>query len=442
MIEAMRIRVQRFLQQRRLARNMLWMTLTQVSNRLLRILSTVVVARMLGPEVYGLAALVLAINEMVHVLSHGGISGKIIQASDEELERLRTSGYWVNWIVCATLTLIQIAAAVPMATFYANDALILPIIVLAFGYLLLPCATIQAALIIRENRLGAIARVELFQSVTDTLLTLLLALAGFGLWALVLPKLLVMPLWAWLIRKQHAWRIQGRPTVSGWRSIFRFGKHLILIDLLAALRNNIDYLIIGRLMGVEALGIYYFAFNAGLGLSQGLIRAATASLYPHLCELRGQSARLLARMTTSLRLIGTGIVPIIVLQAALAPFYVPLVFGQRWSDLGATPLLVILCLSALPRILSESCSQLLRAADLPHIDTQAQTAFTVFYTLALFMAAGFSLLSVAWTVFAVQCAFAPVFAVWTWQQIRRHNPTDATTSRSRVEPLSKHALEH
>ncbi|WP_458527030.1 oligosaccharide flippase family protein [Onishia taeanensis] len=401
----------------RLAGNLAWMATSQLGNRLLRILATVVVARMLGPEVYGLAALVLAINEMVHVLSHGGISGKLVQADDDELPRLRTSGYWLNWWLCGALTVVQVLAAFPMAAFYGNADLIAPIICLAFSYLVLPSATIQAALLMRDNRLGAIARVDMAQSIADTGLTLLLALSGAGLWALVLPKLLVVPVWAWLIRRQHPWRIQGRPTLAGWREILRFGKHLVWIDLLTALRNNIDYLIVGRLLGVEALGVYYFAFNAGLGLAQGLIRAATASLYPHLCELRDDLVAMRARLRRSLGLILACMVPIVLLQASLAPWYVPWVFGQKWAALGAIPILMLLSLSALPRLVSEAMSQWLRAGNRPELDTRAQTLFTLGYGLALAGATqlGLSqdgLIEVAAAVSLSQLLFAVALTGW------------------------------
>ncbi|MDO6563773.1 lipopolysaccharide biosynthesis protein [Amphritea sp. 1_MG-2023] len=414
-------RISRGFLDNRLARNLAWMAGTQMSNRLLRIITTITAARLLGPEVFGLAALVLATNEMVHVLSHGGISGKLIQASKHEVTGLSDSGYWLNWILCGSLTLLQIGAAYPIALFYDNPDLLLPIICLAFSYLLLPCGTIQAALLIRENRLKDIAKVDMSQSLADTLLTLILLLAGFGLWALVLPKLLVVPIWVIQVRRYHPWRITTTPTLRGWRTIVSFGKHLLWIDLLAALRNNIDYLIIGRFFGVEALGIYYFAFNAGLGISQGLLRAATTSLYPHLCELSQQTEQLLKRALRSTALIAIVLVPLILLQAIAAPYYVPIVFGEQWLERGAMPLLTLLCLSAIPRIVTESCSQLLRACNRPAADSRAQNLFTLGYIGALLLATNGDLINIAIAVLVSQLVFAPCFVLWCHQLLRQHS---------------------
>lgn len=417
MLSQLRRQLMAFLK-RRFVRNLLWMLYAQFGSRLLRIVCTIVVARMLAPDVYGLVALVLAINEMVHVLSHGGIAGKLIQAKEHELRVLCNTGYWLNWILCISLTILQISIAWPLAWFYDNHALVLPVILLASSYLILPFGTIHAAQLIRENRLNVIARVEITQSLVDTILTLFFVLVGCGLWALVLPKLLVVPLWALQVRKHHTWKPPKKIAFSKWHSIITFGKHLVWIDLLGALRNNIDYLIVGRVLGVEALGLYYFAFNAGLGLSQGLLRAATNSLYPHLCELRGQYNALIERMYSSLQGIVLTLSPLILLQAGLAYFYVPYIFGEKWQTLGAIPLISILCLSAIPRLFSECCSQLLRACNIPSADAKAQTLFTGFYALFIYLTAHLSLIYVAWAVLVSQLVFACLFLHWSWNLIR------------------------
>ncbi|MHC5831979.1 MAG: oligosaccharide flippase family protein, partial [Nostoc sp.] len=101
--------------------------------------------------------------------------------------------------------------------------------------------------------------------------------------------------------------------------------------------GNIDYLIIGRFLGINALGIYYFAFNAGLGISQNVINAFTSALFPHLCAARGDLKELKERYFSSLKFTAIIVVPLILLQSSLAPFYVPIVFGQKWVT--AVPIL-------------------------------------------------------------------------------------------------------
>ena len=71
------------------------------------------------------------------------------------------------------------------------------------------------------------------------------------------------------------------------------------IEVMTTLQANIDNLIVGSILGVEALGLYYFAFNAGLGVSLGLVNSFGTAVFPHLCEVRGNPAMLANRFAAA-----------------------------------------------------------------------------------------------------------------------------------------------
>jgi PST family polysaccharide transporter len=183
------------------------------------------------------------------------------------------------------------------------------------------------------------------------------------MWAIVLPKILVAPIWVYIITKNHPWRPTEKFTTNHWGDLMGFGKSVLGVELLNTLRGNLDYLIIGRFLSVEALGVYYFAFNAGLGISLGIITSIKAAILPHLCDVRDNLQEFKNRYYQSLKTIGLIIIPLVLLQSSLAPFYVPIVFGQRW--IPAIPILILICLSAIPRPFADSASQLLLAVNKP-----------------------------------------------------------------------------
>ena len=82
-----------------------------------------------------------------------GVSAKIIQADDENVEELSNSGYWLNWVIFLSLFVIQGLIAFPVAWFYHDNQLILPICVGGIPYLIWPWVAVKNALIQRENRL-------------------------------------------------------------------------------------------------------------------------------------------------------------------------------------------------------------------------------------------------------------------------------------------------
>jgi PST family polysaccharide transporter len=306
-----------------------------------------------------------------------------------------------------------------VASFYDNQRLILPIMLVGCTYLIYPLAMVQTALVRRENRLKIFSLTNLAQVVADNLLTGLLALLGFGMWAIVLPKLLVAPVWVGMMLHYQHWRPRPMFTLDRWQRILGFGSRILGVEMLNTFRENVDYLLIGRFIGMKALGVYYFAFNAGLGLSLSVINALAISLYSDLCLVSSQPQQLRQRFERNLITIAKVIVPLVVLQASLAPLYVPLVFGQKWVTAGAVPILVLICLSALSRPFANAASMLLRAVGLPQVDLIWNLAFTVVLTLGVVVGAGWGVLGVAAAVAVIHLGFQPVYLLLTRRLVFR-----------------------
>lgn len=185
----------RFVPKDRFIRNIGWMGVGEVGIRVSRLLATVLLARLLSPRDYGLAAIVLTSGELVRVFTRNGIGDKIVQADAEDVQEICQTAWSLNWLIGFTLFFVQIIGSFVIGSFYNDNALILPIIVVSFSYLIYPLSMVQTALVRRQNRLKFYSMTNLAAVVTDNLLTGIFALMGMGMWAIVLPKLLVAPVW-------------------------------------------------------------------------------------------------------------------------------------------------------------------------------------------------------------------------------------------------------
>jgi PST family polysaccharide transporter len=397
-------------------RNIGWLGGAELVNRIFRLGTTVTIARILNSYDYGVIAIVLTTNEFANVFTlRSGIGSKIIQAPEEDLDIICQTSYWLNWIVCGILFIFQCSVAFPVAWFYRNNQVILPICVMALVYLMLPVFAVQSALIQRDNRLKITAICNVTQSIISNTLTIILALLDLGMWAVVLPIVITTPVWIIINLRNHPWRPSKSFTLVQWQQIIRFAKNILGVELLNKLRANLDYLLIGRFLGVDALGVYYFAFNAGLGISMNVINTLTWSLYPHLCATRTDFYQLKKRYFGSLKSIVLIVLPLIILQSSLAPFYVPIVFGQKW--IPAIPILILICLSALPRPFAESASMLLNAVDKSHINLYWNLIFTVIFTIALLTAVKWGIFWVAASVLISHLLAMPIFTFWASRHI-------------------------
>ena len=393
----------------RFVRNLGSMGGAQLAIRISRLVTTVILARLLSPTDYGLAAIVLTVYELVALFTRNGISAKVVQARPDEVASVAQTAYTLTWIVCGALVVAQALLAMPIAWFYGKPDLALPIALMGLIYLATPLCNIQGAFIQREGRVGRIALTGAIQVITDNLLTAVLAACGLGMWAIILPKLLVAPIWVIGLRSGHAWRPARGWSLAGWRDIARFSRSVIGVEAMTTLQANIDNLIVGSMLGVEALGLYYVAFNAGLGITLGLVNAFGVAVYPHLCEVRSEPAALTQRYRRSTRTLGMLIVPLILLQVVLAPIYVPIVFGAHWTP--AIPVLMLICLSALPRPFSVACSQLLKAVGRPDIELRWQSALTVMLVAGLLIGATQGIVGVAVAVLVVQAVMLTAYVL-------------------------------
>jgi teichuronic acid exporter len=403
----------------RFIRNIGWMGISELVIRVFRLGTTVILARFLSPEDYGLAAIVLTTHEFIRVFTRNGISDKIVQADASEVEEICRTAYGLNWLIASGLFTVQCLVAFIIAQVYNNPNLVLPICLIAVTYLIYPLASIQTALIRRENQLKILALIFSVQVSVDNILTAILALYGWGMWAIVLPKFLVAPIWIVMSFKYHPWRMTRSFSLTKWRNITSFSTQILGVELLTTFRENIDYLLIGRFVGLQALGVYYFAFNAGLGISLGLIHSIQFSLFSDLCDLKSKFTFCAHQYTQSLRKIAVMIFPLVLLQSSLAPFYVPLIFGHKWIERGAIPVLIVICCSALSRPFADAASLMFRAFGRPQIELRWNILFTVCLTVAIWVGTHWGILGAAIAVMLTHLLLQPLYTWWATRQVLR-----------------------
>ncbi|MEL7333279.1 MAG: oligosaccharide flippase family protein, partial [Cyanobacteria bacterium J06560_2] len=317
----------------RLSRNLGWLGLGQVFMRVSRLGTTVVLARLFSQYDYGLISIVYTAQSFAQVFTMGslggGVSAKIVEAQEEDLAVVCDTTYWISWGLCIGVALIQCAVALPVAWFYDAPEIVLPLCVLSLMYLLYPVFKVHSGLIQRENRLKITALGITLREMSNNILTIIFALLGFGVWSVVFGLLFSAPVWIVVNYRNHAWRPPKKFTLEKGKEIWQFGASMMGVEFMDMLRLNIDYLIVGKFLGVEALGLYFLAFNAGLGISKQVINSTMVALFPHLCEVRDDRLKLKQRYRASLRQVGFVIVPLVIVQSSLAPFYVPLIFGEK-----------------------------------------------------------------------------------------------------------------
>lgn len=399
-------------------KNLGWLTSAQLLNKVFRLAATVIIARTLLPDEYGLIAIVFTVHDIVSVMISRGTQTQIINAPKSQLPDICQHAWRFNWGLCLFATLCQALAAVLVSYAFEQPALLSPILFLCVIHSFMPLAMVHASLNIRKGLLSLVAKIDVAQTALETLTCITLLYFNFGLWSLIIPRLVVLPIWIIIHRYIAQWPSKHsamKHTLPSKQLLpvqhFHLnGVRVIATDLVIVLKNNIDYLLIGYFLGVEVLGIYYFAFNAGLGITTTLVQAAGSALLPHLCQQQHKNLKKEFYFAVKTLLICTSV--IVAVQVSTLSFYIPVVFGERWVELGTLDIIAVLCLSAIPRAIIELLGQLLRAQQHLKSDLKLNVGLMLALTLSIWLVVPFGALAVAIAICAVNYLAAIMASIW------------------------------
>ena len=306
---------------------------------------TVIVARVLAPSDYGLVGMAAIYINLFTLFSEFGIGTAVVTLQDlteYQVSQLNT----LSLLLGLLGFLISAAAAIPLGKFFHAPNLPLVVTILSVGFIVSGIRTVPYSLLQKELRFKLLAFIEGLQSVVQALLTLTLALLGFGYWALVLgilsfsvtPTCLVM-----------IWRRQGfaLPRFSSIRKAIHYSRHVVIGRLCWASYNDSDFIIAGRVLGEAPLGAYTLAWSLAhtpLEKLTTLVNRVTPSVFAKIQSDSQALRRYLRNITGGIAII---IFPATIGMALVAPEFVPLVLGSKWS--GVVIPLEVLAIHALIR---------------------------------------------------------------------------------------------
>ena len=382
---------------------------SEMASKLSRLGVVIAVARTLEASEIGIAAAAIATGDMLKALTENGVIQRIIAARDEELDATCNRAHGLFWAWCLGLFGVQAAVATGVWALTGNVPLALLILVLSGEYLFMPGGLVQAGLALRNGKLRQTAAIAGGQAVLANGLSVALALLWPSALALILPRLLTAPFWLVAMRRLNPWVRNPEAGKTPIRPFLNFGWAVLGVEVVKAARMQADKLIVGALLGPQALGLYFMAFNAGLSLATSFSTAFAAVLFPHLCASEDRAAALRQGMAVSLGLVG----PAVILQALLAPWYVPILLGDGWADLSAT--VSVLCLAAIPTMLWTAAAGWMRAENRPQHELLGTAVLTGALMLNTVLAAPYGLETIAWGYLATASV---TMLVMSWPALR------------------------
>ena len=377
-------------------RGTVWVYISKYSAKLLVFISTAILARLLTKEDFGLAGYALLALTFIDFIEGLGIRQALIYY-DEDDERTNT-GFWLGLLVGGILFIAAWFIVAPAAGWFFKDPQAVPITrALAFSMPLSALTLVHQALLEKKMDFKRQVFPDLANSIGKGAISISFAFLGFGAWSLIYGQLAggiatVLAFWA-VIR----WRPAFRLSREYIRPLMTYGTQIIYNDALGTLLANLDYLLIGRLLGSAALGVYTLAFRIPELLIKQFSGILGKVIFPAYAAMRHTENGLKNGFLLTLQYVNMMTVPMGLGLALIAKPTILVFFGEKWLE--GTQALIAISIYSLLRAMVFNVGDVYKALGRPDILVKIHIGQAVVSLPALWYSAAVlgTITAVAWT---------------------------------------------
>ena len=320
--------------------NLIWRFMERMGSQGITFIVSIILARLLDPDVYGIIALVNVFILILQVFIDSGFGNALVQKKDADDTDFSTVFYF-NIVICSVLYFIMFFSAPLIARFYDEPSLVPIIRVLSLTLVISGVRNVQQAYVSKNMIFKKFFYATLFATIGSAVVGIFLAYKGFGVWALVAQNLftnIVSTITLWIIVK---WRPKLLFSFARLKGLFSYGWKILASSLLDTVYNNIRQLIIGKLYTSEDLAFY----NKGKQFPNLAITNVNSSidsvLFPAMSEIQDSKETVKAMTRRAIQVSCYVICPIMMGIAMCAQPFVSLLLTDKW--LPCVPYLRIFC---------------------------------------------------------------------------------------------------
>jgi len=325
-----------------------WVMFSEFMESGLRIVGSIVLARILFPEDFGLMGLASIAIQFARRLMNFGMTSVLVQLKEAKDDHYHTV-FWMNMVFMTIVASVVFFSAEYYANFFERPELVLILRVVAFDFIFKALSSVPAAILRRNIRFKELAFAHTINKFSSVITAVTLAVAGFGVWSLVIGQLVGS--WA-----QRIAVIRYAFLFSDWKPKFRFknwavkdtysfGLWLYINTYITYAINKVDYFLIGKLLSTAALGYYERAFDLMSLPRKRLVRKINRVAFSTYSRLQDDDDRLIRGLLRVAGHLSVITYPVMIWMFFAAPALIINLYGAKWA-MTVLPL-QIMCISGL-----------------------------------------------------------------------------------------------
>lgn len=328
------------------------------------LIATAILARLLTPVDFGVVAVATVIVAFLTVLQSLGLGSALIQRRGD-IERASNVVFTLNLILGVALTAVVFVIAPWVADYFREPEAVPLLRALGFTFTIEALGTVHLVRLHRELQFGRAFIPDAGAAILKGFVSVGLAMAGVGAWSLILGQLAGVTAGVLLAWTVFRWLPRLEIDASLARELIAYGLPLFGVEVMWVVSVNLDYVIIGRRLGTELLGIYTLAYRLPELLVLTLMAGVNRVVFPAMSTVQSSRDDLRRGFLASTHYVVMVTLPISVGLAIAADPIVRVMLGSEWLD--AIPVLRILAIFTLVASMMNADGDVYKAVGRPGI---------------------------------------------------------------------------
>lgn len=310
-------------------RGLKWVGIAEILIRIIQFGTTIVLARLLIPQDFGIISIALIFSQLVFVLFDLGFSSALVQR--KELSSLHLSSTFGILFLLASIFSILIFFLSPIVANYFKQEILTNILrVLSLLFFIYSVSSIPKVLLMRELQFKKLAVLESQTILVYSIVTVFFAWNGYGPWCFVYGSLAEQSVFAILLFYSVKWRPSLDFSFQAIKDLFGFGWTVMGTRLISFLNTNLPYVIIGRILGATPLGYYSLSYQLVDFPVQRISKNVLKVMFPALSKIQDEEKQYRELYNQILYHLALITFPIFAGILLFAPEFIKVFYGDKW----------------------------------------------------------------------------------------------------------------
>lgn len=327
---------------RQIFSNLIWRFAERSGAQLVAFVVSIVLARMLSPDIYGTVALINVFTNILQVFVDSGLGNALIQKKDADDADFSTV-FYVNLFFCGILYALLFFCAPLIADFYNDSSLVALTRVVGVTLLVSGIKNIQQAYVSKNMMFRKFFFATLGGTIAAAVVGISMARAGYGAWALVAQQVINVSIDTIILWITVKWRPKREFSIKRLRTLFSYGWKLLASSLIDIVYKNSRQLVIGKLYSSADLAYYNKGRQFPNYVITNINSAIDSVLFPVLSKAQDDRQNVRQMMRKSIKVSAYIMAPLMMGLAFTADSVVRLLLTDRWIE--CVPYLRIFCIT-------------------------------------------------------------------------------------------------